>query len=353
MRPLSFSGYQKYVTCPHSYKLHYVDRIRPIETSSALIFGSAMDSGLNALLLGQPNYVRAMRTGLTKLLTERVAFSEFDFDADLLDERTLKRLTRALKRLANYPGDTPIDLAKALFYKVKKGDDLTANQRKALALCCLFSLREKAILMFDAYVRTVLPKIKKVHKVQEEVKWQDKDGNAFSGVIDLLCEMHGVAGMVLPDHKTAARPYEEDAALTSPQLAIYASVYKPDWVGFIVLSKQIKKNRVKICSVCENDGTGKRHKLCDFETDFGRCNGDWIETVRPEATIQILINKIPARNSEIAVDALEQTHKGITNGVFPRNLNVCKNIYGKPCPNIKLCWEGKMDGLETKPEGER
>jgi hypothetical protein len=353
MKYLSFSAYQKYITCPHSYDLYYNKRIRPIGTPAHLPFGSAIDVGLNQLLLQDPNYYRVCKRETRKLLAKGVTFSPFDFDGELLGEKERALLQRALRMCARYPGDTPDQLVKALFYKISKGDVLTANQQKALAIACTISLREKAKLMFESYKRTVLPKIKKVHKVQEYVNWSDAEGNKYTGVIDLLCEMHGFEGLVLPDHKTSSMYYEEDAALTSMQLAVYAHVLKPTWVGFIVLNKQIKKNRVKTCAKCGNDGTGKRHKTCDFETDFGRCNGDWIETVRPEATIQILINKIPARNSEIAVDALEQTHKGITNGVFPRNLNVCKNIYGKPCPNIKLCWEGKMDGLETKPEGER
>jgi hypothetical protein len=57
MSKISYSAYKKYTTCPKMYEYHYNQKLRPTGTSSSLLFGSAMDEALNALLLntGDPH----------------------------------------------------------------------------------------------------------------------------------------------------------------------------------------------------------------------------------------------------------------------------------------------------------
>ena len=47
---LSHSAINRYKMCGESYRLHYVEKIRPNGTSSALLFGAALDNALNVLL---------------------------------------------------------------------------------------------------------------------------------------------------------------------------------------------------------------------------------------------------------------------------------------------------------------
>ena len=48
---ISHSQVSKYLACPRMYKYHYRDKLRPDTTSSALLFGDAMDKALNSFLL--------------------------------------------------------------------------------------------------------------------------------------------------------------------------------------------------------------------------------------------------------------------------------------------------------------
>ena len=50
MTRLSHSAAERYKLCGASYKLHYIDKIRPEKIGSPLIFGGALDEALNVLL---------------------------------------------------------------------------------------------------------------------------------------------------------------------------------------------------------------------------------------------------------------------------------------------------------------
>jgi len=204
--------------------------------------------------------------------------------------------------------------------------------------------------MLEAYRKQVLPKLK-VTTSQESVRWTDEHGNDFVGVLDLKGDIG--SGVMPIDNKTASRPYEKDAVSKSTQLAIYSSVTGHTKAAFIVMDKTIRKNRIKICSVCGNDGTGGRHKTCDglnLETQAGRCNGAWTETIQPEANIQIIVGDVNPRLQDMAREALSETAQAIKSGYFPRNLNACDNQYGRPCPYRNHCWNGDSTGLQVEPE---
>jgi putative RecB family exonuclease len=47
---VSYSQINTYTTCPLKYRFHYIDRLEEEFTSSALVFGSAMHSGIQAYL---------------------------------------------------------------------------------------------------------------------------------------------------------------------------------------------------------------------------------------------------------------------------------------------------------------
>ena len=52
---LSHSQVSRYGLCPKSYEFHYVRKIRTSVMSAALVYGSALDSALNQLLLPEEN----------------------------------------------------------------------------------------------------------------------------------------------------------------------------------------------------------------------------------------------------------------------------------------------------------
>ncbi len=181
------------------------------------------------------------------------------------------------------------------------------------------------------------------------MKLDNGGGDNFIGFVDLVADIDD-HGTVIIDHKTSAMDYEPDSVLTSPQLAGYMHTlypkYKTRKAGYIVFKKNIKKNRVKICSQCGHDGTGGRHKTCDNVISGKRCGGEWTETLTPEVVVQVIIDTIPERTEEIVLENMDLVNDGIKNKVFTRNLNMCKNYYGGLCPYFNLCYKNKKEGLE-------
>ncbi len=337
---LSYSGYQTYVTCAHKYKLHYIDKLRAEFEPTHLIFGSATDKALNVVLEDPKNKkmkelaLAAAAKELLRLFHEDVKLQESDYDNDIMTDLTNKKLLKRLRKVG-YNGNDPGDLAAKLFMKVTMGETLSPNQITAVHYLVYFSLLEKIALIVDAFIEQVLIRIKKIVSVQTNVK---------RGILDFQAEFKGVDGTVTCDNKTSSRDYEADSVMMSVQLAGYGA----ETGAYIVFNKTVRKNRVKTCKVCGNNGTGKRHKTCDHEVDNVRCNGEWLETVSPEIIPQIIIDKIPARNREIVEEAYSQVEQQIATGIFPRNLTNCSKQFGRPCEYFGLCWKNDMTGLYKK-----
>lgn len=290
-KKLSNSSCARYLTCPASWDYYYNQNIRPIKVGSALVFGSAMDAALNGLLLGNEKPSDAFKRVWAEYDPETIEYSKYDLDTDL--------------------GDTPEA-----------------------------SLYQKAKLLVEAYKRDVLPNIERVLEVQTP---------AGPGYLDALVEWKG-RGVVLLDHKTSSRPYADNAANYSAQLAMYSAEKQVSQVAFIVLIKQIKKNRIKLCATCGHLATGT-HKTCNFivEPQTGkpfRCGNEWTETISPEGQIQIIHGNIEQRAMELAAELQANVQKAVDAKLFHCSVTNCNSIYGKPCEYKNLKWFGSMDGLK-------
>ena len=350
---LSHSQCSKYQLCPQSFDFHYNKRIRSGYHSAALSFGSAFDDAVNAMLLNSPNspeeiFIDKFTTGdingvKTHLPTyTNLVYADADFDIDLLSESDVISL-----------GDTKeIISEKIKAIKLKKSQtglsSVSIDDRRYLNLICWTILKNKGILMIDAYRQQVIPKLTKVHAVQVAANLKNEAGDSIIGYIDLIADVEGY-GTVILDNKTSSRMYDSDSVLTSPQLSLYVHMegdkYNTRKAGYIVLLKQVIKNKKKVCSVCGNDGSGRQHKTCDAVTDKKRCGGEWNETINPKIHIQWVIDDIPKKTEQIVIDNYDNVNQAIKNGIFTKNFNSCKNHYGGDCPYIKLCFKDSMDGL--------
>lgn len=299
---ISHSAWAKYLTCPQMYKLHYVDRLRPTGTSSALLFGIAIDEGLNALLLGTGDPLKVFRDNFPEF-DKTVSLHQNDIDLNVLDGSQQEAL-----------------VGKSDYFK---------------AWACL---RVKGRLLLEAYREVFWPKVEEVISVQKNLEGRP-------GVIDAVIK-HREHGIVLIDHKTASRPYTKDAISRSTQLSLYAGNQKIQKAGFVVLLKTIPK--AKICTSCGADGSGTRYKTCASTTDGVRCNGAWDYRVDKKRAVQVLIADVPKGNQQLFESSICDVEKAIGSSIFPRNLNACNWIYGSPCPYIDYCWKGKTNGLEKK-----
>ena len=338
---LSYSGYQKYHTCPHMYNMHYNEKIRPEGTSSPLVFGTMLDKGLNEILEGRTVVdAEAVAYEVSKmLLTETVTVDSRDYDADLVTNDFKNELTHYLK-LNGWTGDDVDVLAQGLFAKLKAGEELSKNQRGALMNLIRASMVEKCRLMFAAFQKEVAPLFEKITAVQKVVK---------RGIIDFEGKLKKDGRIVTVDNKSAARPYERDAIQWSVQLAGYGA----ETAMYAVFSKQIKKNRINTCVECGAVANGREQTCAVMVTGKPgkaktptRCGGSFSSIVRPEVSVQILIDDVTPHARALVEQAYADTEKLIEAQVFPKNLTACKDQFGKPCAYLNLCWFGDAKGLK-------
>jgi hypothetical protein len=331
-KPISFSGYKRFITCPKYYYYHDIKGEKSDIVSSALVFGTAVDLALNHLLefrnepeaLGLSKDIAKMHIINTKIDMYFTADYDSDLGLDLLqlylDEKS-------------YKGD-PNELMTELLNNQNK---LSDNESYILNKVVKHCLIQKVDIILNSYFTKVLPIIGSVETVQKEVTTAD---GSKRGIIDTIIILKD-GKRVIFDNKTSSRPYEKDSVLKSPQLALYASMVNADHAGFIVMNKQITKNRKKVCSKCGYDGSGTKYRTCHNIINKKKCASEWDETIDPYSFIQIHIDKIPQINKNLINEAMDDTIKCIKNGIFPRNLNNCFNTYGQPCPYVKKCWECK------------
>lgn len=350
---LSHSQLGRYQMCPKSYQYHYIDKIRPTVTHAALLFGSAIDAALTALLTGKEGAGELFEKTFTHSVVNDVdtyiptcldlVYANSDFDSDLLTEEDYQLLEKELPD----PGHKCyLEIAGK---KKESGlESLTVKERKLFNFMNWLSLRRKGLLMINAYKKKVLPRIEKVHATQEYISLENSEGDKIIGFVDLIADVKGI-GTVFLDNKTSTMEYEQDSVLSSAQLSLYMHIleekYKTRKAGYIVMRKQVIKNRKKICKSCGHDGTGGRHKTCDNTIEGKRCNGEWNETIDPDIAIQVLIDEIPEQTEKIVIENADQINQAIKNNVFTRNFSSCLNWYGGRCSYYDKCYKGKDTGL--------
>jgi hypothetical protein len=347
---LSHSAAQRFQSCGESYRLHYIEKLRSKYQSAALIFGSALDHAINALLKKDKktpedvfmyNWRFAEIAGNREYLPDspKIVYSNTDFDKDLL---TQEDYTELEKKTALHTKEDILEYYKKLsdLKKSLSWDKMSIDDKKMYNAYNWLSLRRKALLMITAYKTDVLPKIKKIHAVQRFVDLQNDDKDKIIGYIDLICEWEN-EGNVIFDLKTSSIDYDEGSVLTSPQLTLYMNAvgheYSTRKCGFIVLKKQILKNRKKICSVCSFNGSSGRHKTCSNEINGVRCGGEYLETISPQVSIQIQIDSIPERTEEIVMQNFIDINNAIKEKTFVRNFSSCMRPWG-PCEFRKICF---------------
>lgn len=351
---LSHSAISKFQTCSKAYYYHYKERLREKVKSGALVFGSAIDDSLNALLKDQSTDVFSVFdksftfTELNKKQvyvpdSENIVYAESDFDDELLTEEDFEKLKKY-----GYNGSVECITNIGKLKSEKGWKNLPSEEKQLYNMANWLSMRRKGHLMLSSYKEEILPRIKKVLTVQKLISISNGEGDSIIGYVDAVVEWED-GRIVVFDHKTSSRQYEKDSVLTSPQLILYIYALKEEYntrdAGFIVMQKNIIKNRKKVCSVCKYRAEkGSRHKTCSNLIGKKRCNSEWIETIDPKCDINFIIDTIPERAEDIVMENYTNISDLIKNGVFVRNLNACKSPF--LCPFINLCWKNDASDLE-------
>ncbi len=341
MRKLSKSACEKYMQCPASFDYHYNQKIRPIKVGSPLVFGSAVDNALNAILLRTGSWVAEFQKAFNEVPLGDMVPHHSDFDWDLVEEIDKPQILEAIKA-EGYKGDDVNDVSTKLIRKYVNGESLSENQNKVVDLIARFCLKAKADLFFQAYVRDVLPNIEKVYNVQKE---------SGPGYLDATVEWKGI-GKVIIDHKTSGKRYPDNAVEYSAQLAMYAAEEKINLVAYVVFLKAIRKNRIRTCSTCGVVSNNNRIKTCDATANakddgiYTRCDGQFDETIRPEAEIQVVHGEITEQGMAVAEELQREVKRAVDAKIFPCNVQQCNSQFGKPCTYRDLKWKGDMTGLK-------
>lgn len=352
---ISHSAVRLYSECGRRYQLHYQQKLRSPVISGALLFGSAIDQALNDLLVNK-DVNKAIRTfsasfenqainGVKTYIptASNVVYAKTDYDADFVEEK--------------YQSEYALLATKKQEFGF---DSLTLQEKERYCGINYLSMLRKGEIMIDTYAHEVLPQIRQVLAIQKNIELKNDAGDEIIGYVDLIVEWKDGKRYIL-DNKTSTRDYDSDSASKSQQLLLYHYICKDEYkidggIGFIVLYKQIQKNRTKICSVCGFDGSGARHKTCNNKVEsvklgngapiYRRCDGEWKETIDPKARIEVILNHSPEAAEDLVLSAFDSANEGIRKHVFTPNLQACGDFNSDyRCPYYLKCWTGKDDSL--------
>lgn len=314
---LSNTALNMYNQCSYCWYLHYRENIRPVMTSSALVFGSALDNALNELLLNK-DLIKAKSKFYTSWVEykhdDTISYFKSDLDQELLD----------------YNKSTIYD------------KEYNPNWQ---------TLMIKGMMFLDTYYKEVLPKIKKVITVQEPISVKNDNGDEISGFLDLVVEWED-GKIYLMDNKSSASRYDENSAKDGQQLPLYhyavKDKYKLDGIGYIVLIKKINKNKKKTCKSCGiiNESS---HRTCNELVDnsvqgdgkYSRCNGEFEISINPSVDIQYVFNKVEESDENRVLESFDNVNYAITNNFFDDKHSEIRGKYGW-CP-YKDYYEGNTD----------
>lgn len=374
---LSHSQVNKYSACSKKYEWHYIHKYREKVMSAALLFGSALDNTINEVLtdfkegnLKPPSIYKSrfdahwLKQKINKVEHELpectlIAYAKSDFDKDLLTEYDFNALYDRLKQLLpNEPLD-PNNKEKTVLNAFGKLNGIKShlgletmdqNSARFINLVNYTVLSNKGHLMITAYMKEVIPKLQEVIAVQKTIDLKNGEGDSVFGITDCIVKLKGDIKPRVMDLKTSSVRYEDDSASNSPQLAVYTYALAEEidystYTGYIVLNKNIKKNKTKKCSICKFiPDSGSKYKTCNNEINGKRCNGEWIETLQPEAECYIVTGEITPYYQEQIVENYDAVLRAIKNKVFIKNVNAC-NDFGRKCEFYSKCFQGKEGNL--------
>lgn len=347
---LSYSQIRMYTECHLKYKFHYIDKIRSTNMHGALLFGGSIDRALNHLLETRNleesinMFEKSFRfQTINKVNTylptaTNVVFSKNDFDEDLLLTEDKVKIDKFIQEKTQLNRNNNLDLYYTIVEKKQSVGfkNLSTEEKQVYNIFNWFSLKNKGIIMLRSYDKKVMPRIKSVLSVQKTMMLDNGVGDQVKAILDLVIEWEDGKRYIM-DNKTSSIKYEKDSAMKSPQLMGYYHTAKNEFkidggVGYFVLSKQILKNKEKICSQCKFNGSGTRYKTCNNEVPVNltggqtdRCNGEWLETINPECYIDIILNQVTPSVEKLVLHTYDEATNGIKSGMFGPNLNSCGN----------------------------
>jgi hypothetical protein len=364
---LSHSASSRYQECPKSYQLHYIKNYRPTVQSSALLFGTAIDKAGEHYALTkdfhetlkvfnttwQEQEISGVLTDLRFLLN--FTYSNRDLDLDLLKKEDFDLIKELRDERQKTTQEIEETIKEVIYQKDQVGyKDLTTKEKLIFNYTNWLCLKRKGHYMLKEFKKVFDENVEEVLGTQVKIDLEDENGNSVVGFADFVFKWKGQEKPIIFDLKTSGIEYEDDAVKKSPQLGLYVFSLSEKYentrtAAFLVLNKNISKNKTKKCSVCGNNGTGGRHKTCDVVVDKVRCTGEWDEKIFPMARSQVLIDTVSENFVSNVVENFNEVQKAIKAEVFPRCFQSCIKYNGAvKCAFYDLCHSNTMDNLEIK-----
>lgn len=317
----SNSSVDTFKTCGKKYYYHYIERLRSKYIQSPLLFGHAIDSALNVLLLSKKSTLTEEEKSLVNCSTSKEFekhFSSLENNGQtvqtyhsplvqyFLKDLDLKIIEESDAHIADVPFDELEDFKNECSTSLKYTGAIDESLVDVFNQLCWLSLRRKGLYLLKNYEQYILPQIQEVICVQREAFLDGDSGDRIKSIIDFKAILHADGVERVLDNKTASRPYPKNSIETSQQLALYSEQESNRNVGFIVMCKEIKK--------------------------------------KPEKQIQIITGKISDEQAQQVFDDIGAAIYAIRNEEFDENWNSCFT-YNRKCQFYNLCRDGSREGL--------
>lgn len=331
---LSNSAISTFEQCSFKYKLHYIKKLRPTYTSSALHFGKCVDSALNALLLTKKENLTKEESELISKYTaeelfdeefatleinntkyptldsDRISWTKTDFDISLLQQEDYD----ILAKLEDFDitRDSIYTIEKDCLAMLKEFKKVTGDLRKVHHTICYLSMRRKAKLLIDAYRLEVMPEIEVVHGIQIPIELPNDAGDMIIGFIDFDATFKDGVRRVM-DNKTASKAYTEKMLEESQQLCLYSEFMDNRQVGYAVLVKALRKKA-------------------------------------PFVRTQLLFGTISEELVEKTFDTVGKVEYSVKSEEFKKDFDKCFS-FGQKCPYFAFCRDSNnLNNLENLKE---
>lgn len=211
---LSNSAITLYEQCPRKYYYRYVENLKGNYTSSALLFGVALDVSLNYIL--QSIHEK-------KEWTREQAIATFGESLEKWNGEN---------RLDFFKGDVPKELQDNI-----QEDSIDFQEQ------IWEEMYKRGINCIDVYIKEILPQFKEIVSVQEKFEIKNEDDDIFNGILDFIAKTHDDK-IVLFDNKSASAKYPKNSVIKSQQLSLYLGQFPNiKHAGYVVLIKNPEREK--------------------------------------------------------------------------------------------------------------
>jgi hypothetical protein len=209
----SYSKIQVFKECGFKYYLKYVEKYEPDKTFSPLLFGGAIDEGLNYILL------------------------QFK-DNKHIDLEKAKEIF--LNKMKAWKGQNELVYFKADLPEVHSQETIQFDVWNNL---CNLGYR-----VLETYNSEVLPLFSSVDDVQVKKNIENTEGDNLILILDFIATLKD-GRKVLFDNKTSSdikKYYGKNSVKNSDQLALYTDYFPNHLSGYIAFSKKISSEDNKV-----------------------------------------------------------------------------------------------------------